>query len=126
LFQEIQQQGPKGDYASVMRYLQPLQGTKPSIPTGSPVNQVRTWLKQKSLMARRAAWLTAASDSAIPQFQRFVTGLRSDYAAVRAALSMHVSDGPMEGLNNRLKTLKRQRYGPAGIDSLTRRFPSSA
>jgi hypothetical protein len=39
-FQEIQQQGYKGGYASVMRYLQPLQGTKPSIPTGSPVNQV--------------------------------------------------------------------------------------
>jgi transposase len=173
LFQEIQQQGYKGGYASVMRYLQPLQGTKPSSPTGSTINQVRTWLKQKPLTARRAAWLvmkrdkhrtdierallagmvqqpelanilrlsqsflelvrerqptqldawlTAATDSEIPQFQRFVTGLRSDYDAVRAALTLDVSNGPVEGLNNRLKMLKRQMYGRAGLDLLTHRF----
>jgi transposase len=173
LFQEIQQQGYKGGYASVMRYLQPLQGTQPSSPKGSPVNQVRKLLKQKPLMARRAAWLVmkrdenrtdierallagmlqqleladilrlsqsflelvrerqptqldawliAATDSEIPQFQRFVTGLRSDYDAVRAALTLDVSNGPVEGLNNRLKMLKRQMYGRAGLDLLTHRF----
>jgi transposase len=177
LFQEIQQQGYKGGYASVMRYLQPLQGTQPSSLTGSPVNQVRKLLKQKPLTARRAAWLvmkrdanrtdierallagmlqqleladilrlsqsflelvrerqptqlddwlTAATDSEIPQFQRFVTGLRSDYDAVRAALTLDVSNGPVEGLNNRLKMLKRQMYGRAGLDLLTHRFLLSA
>jgi transposase len=68
------------------------------------------------------AWLTAATDSEIPQFQRFGTGLRSDYDAVRAALSMDVSNGPVEGLNNRLKMLKRQMYGRAGLDLLTHCF----
>ena len=68
------------------------------------------------------AWLTIATNSEIPQFQRFVTELRSDYDAVRAALTLDVSNGPVEGLNNRLKMLKRQMYGRAGLDLLTRRF----
>jgi transposase len=55
-----------------------------------------------------------------------MTGLRSDYDTVRAALSMDVSNGPVKGLNNRLKMLKRQMYGRAGIDSLTHRFLLSA
>jgi transposase len=44
------------------------------------------------------------------------------YDAVRAALTLDVSNGPVEGLNNRLKMLKRQMYGRAGLDLLTHRF----
>jgi transposase len=32
------------------------------------------------------------------------------------------SDDSVEGLNNRLKMLKRQMYGRAGLDLLTKRF----
>jgi transposase len=33
-----------------------------------------------------------------------------------------VSNGPVEGLINRLKMLKRQMYGRAGLDLLSKRF----
>jgi transposase len=35
---------------------------------------------------------------------------------------MSVSNGAVEGLNNRLKMLKRQMYGRAGLELLERRF----
>jgi len=45
-----------------------------------------------------------------------------DYDAVRAALTLAWSNGPVEGQINRLKTLKRQMYGRANLDLLERRF----
>jgi transposase len=63
-------------------------------------------------------WLAAASDSPLPRFAR---GLRSDDAAVRAALSTPWSNGPTEGHINRLKLLKRTMYGRASLDLLKRR-----
>jgi len=67
-------------------------------------------------------WLKQAEGSAVPPLQRFATRLRADYAAVHAALSLGWSNGQTEGQINRLKTLKRQMYGRAGLDLLERRF----
>ena len=49
-------------------------------------------------------------------------GLRDDYEAVKAGMTLPWSNGPVEGYINRLKMLKRQMYGRAGIDLLSRRF----
>lgn len=49
-------------------------------------------------------------------------GLRQGGTAVKAALSLEWSNGPVEGRTNRLKTLPRPRYGRAGFDLLRRRF----
>ncbi len=46
----------------------------------------------------------------------FACGLRSDCAAVAAALREPWSNGQTEGQINRLKTRKRQIYGRANID----------
>lgn len=62
-----------------------------------------------------ANWLDDAEGSMIAPFAR---GLRSDYAAVAAALREPWSNGQTEGQINRLKTLKRQMYGRANIDLL--------
>jgi len=67
-------------------------------------------------------WLKQAEDSAVPPLQRFATRLRADYAAVHAALALDWSNGQTEGQINRLKTIKRQMYGRAGLDLLERRF----
>ncbi|MGC1307532.1 MAG: transposase [Phormidesmis sp.] len=37
-------------------------------------------------------------------------------------MALEVSNGPVEGLNNKLKMLKRQMYGRAGLDLLAKRF----
>lgn len=52
----------------------------------------------------------------------FARGLRSDHAAVAAALREPWSNGQTEGQINRLKTLKRQMYGRANIDLLRARL----
>ena len=67
-------------------------------------------------------WLMKAVTSAFKSFKTFAEGLFEDYAAVKASLSTAVSNGPVEGLNNRLKMLKRQMYGRAGLDLLAKRF----
>lgn len=67
-------------------------------------------------------WLKRATDSALPAIASFAKGLLDDYDAVRAGLSLKWSNGPVEGLINRLKMLKRQMFGRAELDLLSRRF----
>ncbi|AFY92732.1 ISL3 family transposase [Chamaesiphon minutus] len=67
-------------------------------------------------------WLLKAVKSSLKPIVQFAEGLFEDYAAVKASMMTTVSNGPVEGLNNRLKMLKRQMYGRAGLDLLTKRF----
>lgn len=68
------------------------------------------------------SWLNQAYNSILSPFSRFAKSLLEDYSAVKAAVTMPWSNGPVEGQINRLKMLKRQMYGRAKIDLLTRRF----
>jgi transposase len=67
-------------------------------------------------------WLTAAKGSSIKAFQGFSKGLKEDYDAVKAGVTLEISNGQVEGQNNRLKMLKRQMFGRAGLDLLAKRF----
>jgi transposase len=67
------------------------------------------------------AWLARAADSPFVPLQRFAKGLRDDYDAVKAGLTLRWSNGPVEGHINRLKMLKRQMFGRASLDLLQRR-----
>lgn len=67
------------------------------------------------------SWLERAVTSCLIAFQRFANGLRDDYEAVKAGLTLPWSTGPVEGQINRLKMLKRQMYGRANIDLLRQR-----
>jgi transposase len=53
--------------------------------------------------------------------ETFAAGLAQDGAAVRAALTRPWSSGQAEGQITRLKLLKRQMYGRAGLDLLRHR-----
>ena len=66
-------------------------------------------------------WLERAAQSALKAFERFAAGLREDYEAVKAGVTLPWSTGPVEGHINRLKMLKRQMFGRANIDLLRRR-----
>jgi transposase len=68
------------------------------------------------------AWLNTAKNSSVSLLRSFAVSLESDYDAVKAGVTMSVSNGPVEGHINRLKMLKRQMYGRAKIDLLERRF----
>ncbi len=52
----------------------------------------------------------------------FAQGLLEDYDAVKAGMTLEWSNGPVEGQINRLKMLKRQMYGRASLELLSRRF----
>ena len=67
-------------------------------------------------------WLVKARASTLPAFRHFAEKLEADLEAVRAAVRLPWSDGPVEGQISRLKMLKRQMYGRANLDLLNRRF----
>jgi transposase len=67
-------------------------------------------------------WLARAATSRLRAFQRFAKGLGDDYAAIKAGITLPWSNGPVEGQINRLKMLKRQMFGRARLDLLSRRF----
>jgi transposase len=71
---------------------------------------------------RLEPWLARAQDSPLAAFRNFAKKLDADIEAVRAAVSLAWSNGPVEGQINRLKMLKRQMYGRANLDLLNRRF----
>jgi transposase len=68
------------------------------------------------------SWLDKAKNCSVSLLHSFAVGLESDYDAVKAGVTLSISNGPVEGHINRLKMLKRQMYGRAKIDLLERRF----
>ena len=68
------------------------------------------------------SWIERAQNSGIHAMMRFVRTLKQDLSAIEAAVTEPWSNGPVEGHINRLKTLKRQMYGRAGIELLRARL----
>jgi transposase len=66
-------------------------------------------------------WLQACQTSRISELKNFVLVLRQDYEAVKAALTLPWSTGPVEGHINRLKLIKRSGYGRMKLDLLRQR-----
>ena len=71
-------------------------------------------------------WLMQAEQAGCRELAGFAAGLRQDEAAVRAALTTRWSNGPVEGQVNRLKVIKRQMYGRAGLRLLRARVVHAA
>jgi transposase len=70
-------------------------------------------------------WLEQAEQSGIAPLVSFAAGLRRDYAAVKAGVTLNYSNGPTEGHINRLKMVKRQMFGRAKLDLLKQRLMAS-
>ena len=71
-------------------------------------------------------WMVRVTASGIGELAQFCAGLRRDWDAVVAALTLPWSNGPVEGQINRLKLIKRQMYGRAGFALLRARVLSPA
>jgi transposase len=67
-------------------------------------------------------WLEKASKSGLTNFRNFATSLAKDQDAVVAGLSISWSSGPVEGLVNRLKLIKREMFGRGKLDLLKKRL----
>ena len=67
------------------------------------------------------SWIERVSNSDIVALKNFARGLKQDYDAVKAGLTLEWSNGQVEGQVNRLKMIKRQMYGRASFELLRKR-----
>ena len=81
----------------------------------------RSLLKDKSA-DQFDRWITAATSSALPPFQRLARTLQADRAAVVAGIQLPWNTGPVEGHICRVKFLKRLGYGRASLALLRARI----
>jgi len=95
---------------------------QPVVSKAIDLAQSFLFIVRKRLPQNLDTWLQRAKNSALKPFQSFAKGLLDDYEAVKAALTLEVSNGQVEGQNNRLKMVKRQMYGRAGLDLLNKRL----
>jgi transposase len=65
--------------------------------------------------------MAEATQSGIEDLARFARGLQEDLKAIKAGLTLDWSNGVTEGQIHRLKLLKRQGYGRAGVGLLRQR-----
>ncbi|MFI5642755.1 ISL3 family transposase [Streptomyces goshikiensis] len=65
-----------------------------------------------------ADWLTSAEAAEMKPLQSLARGLRQDFDAVTAGLTLEANSGKVEGNVNRAKRIKRNGYGRAGFDLL--------
>lgn len=63
-----------------------------------------------------ADWLDRAIESGLPHFLRLALILIRHLDGLLAYFGHRISSGPIEGLNNKIKTLKRQAYGYRDMD----------
>ena len=70
---------------------------------------------------RLETWAARAEASPVSELRGFSKGLRRDWAAVTAGLTVSYSSGTVEGHVNRIKMIKRQMYGRAKPDLLRKR-----
>ena len=63
------------------------------------------------------AFIGQYKNDSIEVISTFASGLKKDYEAVKNCLIYpHISNGPMEGTNNKIKMLRRRGYGRGGLE----------
>lgn len=83
-----------------------------------PLAQQFVHMVKQHLADQLDLWLDACEAFSAAQVQNFASGLRQDYAAVRAALETTWSNGQTEGQVNRLKCIKRCMVVPTSTCSV--------
>ena len=66
---------------------------------------------KKSAKAFLADWVYRASSSMIPMLTKMASTIAVHYHGILAYYDYPISTGPLEGTNNKIKTMKRQAYG---------------
>lgn len=97
-----------------------------SVATAYPLAQRFLCLVRQRDVAALDSWLADCASSGVPDLASFAQGLQQDDAAVRAALTLPWSTGPVEDQITRLKLLKRQMYGRASFQLLRQRVLHAA
>jgi transposase len=83
-------------------------------------------LLKKQQGAQVEGWIGTCSSFGISELEAFAFGLQREVPAIVAACSMPYSNGPTEGIINRLKYIKRSMYGRGSFDLLRQRVLQSS
>lgn len=103
------------------RYLTQLCEADPQIAQTYELIQEFTTMLRERKGERLDAWLQRVEDQGVSELKSFAQGLKRDYDAVKAGLTLEWSQGAVEGHVHRLKLLKRQAYGRASFQMLRKR-----
>jgi hypothetical protein len=116
--------GPQGAIVDALKAGCPRYGVMRPLMLGfrSLLRQSTTPSKTARTTVALHRWMDRAQATGIRSLQNFVERLRRDVLAVEAAVLHRWSNGPVEGHVNRLKTIKRQMYGRAGVELLRARL----
>ena len=104
-------------------YVERLLTLSPALATARDLAQRFGAMVRTRSMDALTLWLADAEKG---DLRGFAAGLRQDEQAVRAALLLPWSSGQVEGQVSRLKLVKRQGYGRAGLDLLRARLIRAA
>jgi len=107
-------------------YLERLTTLRPQLALARELVQEFFALTRRRDAAALEPWRERVAASGLVELQRFSVGLQRDWAAVVAGLTLEWSTGPVEGQINRLKMIKRQMYGRAGVSLLRARVLPAA
>ncbi len=99
-----------------------LMTSHPDVTLGITLAQEFTTIVRERQPERLDAWLARSEQSGLAPLMSLANGIRRDYAAVTAGVTLEWSNGPTEGHVNRLKQVKRQMYGRANLDLLKLRL----
>ncbi len=75
------------------------------------LNEIWEQDDQEAAQALLLDWVTFAESSGIRMLQDFAKTLRAHAWGILAYYDHPISTGPLEGINNKIKTMKRQAYG---------------
>jgi transposase len=103
-------------------YVEQLTQSDPALAQAYTVSQAFLALVRERRGEALTAWITEATSSGLAALARFAQGLQEDLTAITAGLTLPWSNGPVEGHVNRLKLLKREGYGRAGVWLLRQRL----
>jgi transposase len=107
-------------------YLTQLCQCDPAVATTYALTQDFLVMVRERHGERLDAWIAAVEQQGPAEVRRFARGLRDDYAAVQAGLTLSHSNGQTEGHINRLKLIKRSMYGRGKFDLLRQRMLHAA
>lgn len=102
-------------------YLTQLCEADPQIARTYELIQEFTTMLRERKGERFDEWLDRAEKQGVSELQSFANGLKKDYDAVKAGLTLEWSNGQTEGQVHRLKLFKRQMYGRGRFDLLRKR-----
>jgi transposase len=108
---------------TVARTMATIAGSVPTLVTARDLMDRFHGMIQHRTSADLEPWITDATPSLLGSFAK---GIVQDRAGVHAALTQPWSNGQTGGQNTKLKLLKRQMYGRAGLDLLRARLLGGA